>query len=82
MEIELSNIVINPFGAATGCKRQNLTYVDIRFEGLRPGRTEKFAMAADSKHRYSNEAEKLTKIFLMISNPFGLHGLYKNISAL
>ena len=36
-------------------------------------------MPVDADHRYSNEADI---DFKLKEKPFGLHGLYKNISAL
>ena len=41
-------------------------------------------MAVDPKHRYSNEAERANwDIYddFNLKKPFGLHGLYQNISA-
>ena len=43
-------------------------------------------MAVDRQHRYSNEAERATKLDIYddfkLKKPSGIHGLHKNIPAL
>ena len=60
------------FSAGTVFMRQNLTSVDIK--------------AVDPYHRYANKAERANQDIYdeikLKNNNFGLHGLFKNISAL
>ena len=67
-------------GPPLTCDVQILTYKD----GPRTERITIFIMTADPWHVYSYKRKELSKTYLILNwkNPFRLHGLYTNISAL
>ena len=62
LNLNLINIIFNPFSAGTVFRRQNLTSKDVRFWRLKTlpalKKVKIDIMAADPKHKYLNEVER------------------------
>ena len=77
----LTKYWFNPYSAGIVFIRQNITSVD----GQRTVRIKIFILAIDPSNWYSNEAVGASQVIyngLKLKKTFGLHCLYKNISAL
>ena len=75
----LGALNLTVYGSLSDFRRHNLTSLDFWFWRL------KSITALKKSHIYNGRIKELTKIFVMISNwkkPVGLHGFYKNYSAL
>ena len=78
--------IINPFSAGTVFRRQNLTSTDVKLWRLKtfPALIE-LTIYSGCGPITQMKQKVLSKTFMMISNwkkPFGLHGLYEDMSAL